>query len=72
MCAVCWFCGATESLRPHERAYDSAPLLNLDGSPQMICADCHADEADYRQRIEYEYARVEEDRQRKRDTEEGF
>jgi hypothetical protein len=38
----------------------------------MICADCHADEADYRQRIEYEYARVEEDRQRKRDTEEGF
>jgi hypothetical protein len=72
MSVSCWFCESQLGLRPHERASDSAPFLNLNGTAQMICETCYQDEQDYRQRIEYEYARVEEERQRKRDAAEGW
>lgn len=43
MIQQCWFCNAEENLRPHERNSDSAPYVNDDGSPQMICEECYQD-----------------------------
>ena len=47
----CWFCGNKNNLMPHERERDSAPYLNDDGSPQMVCTDCVLDMRGYRERI---------------------
>jgi hypothetical protein len=44
----CWFCNVEERLRPHEREYDSAPYLNDDGTPQMVCQECYDDMRRYR------------------------
>lgn len=72
----CWFCDGTRELRPRERSYDSASLLNDDGTPSFQCADCWEAEYEYRRRCiemtDAEYATQEEHAARVRDSKEGF
>jgi hypothetical protein len=84
----CWFCGEKNNLLPHERDYDSAPYVDENGEPQMICVDCVIDIRDYRRRSDEQmahmrrmlrgelndrdYARQAWEQQKRDDAAEGF
>ena len=73
MSVSCWFCESHTALRMFERESDSAPYLEDDGSPQMICSECVEDMRRYREELRTQMLRRgPEYEQRKRDTEGGF
>lgn len=69
--AKCWFCDSTQDLSAFERSYDSAPYLNDDGTPQMICQECRDDMAAWKRRNRETYDH-EEALSRIADAREGF
>ena len=73
MSTSCWFCESQTDLRVFERESDSAPYLEDDGSPQMICSECVEDMRRYRDELHRQtLRRGPEYEQRKRDAKAGW